>query len=416
MTITASAGPSVNTPEEIRAYLIKQGILPSPEEAKKTFWSLGKDAWKQLIDGCAHKYGPMVFDRGLHGGFREPGYLAGIEAASHFFTDNFDKPFSLDLYKAIHAHACSHFATSRPYEESGVIENSANNTYRTIQIRATYGIFDYQPIFHEMQQSMVLSDMRNTVAEAKCALDDEEARALIANLSLEVTGYYRHIASKPAADRKSLQKRAESALHEAKKLLESLSHPNIPDDPKAICSALYKKEEEFRPKIYQLAESYVEKMNKYFEIITFGLSLTLPFVQCVFRTARTFYIIYPPSTPSRQEHISQKIIDQFNWSLLRLQKKTCTALQAGAPHALRKQKYQDKVCRLIADLFAQLEWAHPWTDGQGRTDLVVLNGLLCQEGLHPAILESPYYSSGCPLDQWLTYLKAGLKKWEEVKG
>lgn len=93
MTLIVSLGPEItqpfpkeplNTPEEIKNYLIKQGILPTPEEAKSTYWSLGKDWWKQLIDGWAHKHGPLVFDMGLHGGFAEPGYLKGIEAASHF--------------------------------------------------------------------------------------------------------------------------------------------------------------------------------------------------------------------------------------------------------------------------------------------------------------------------------------------
>lgn len=402
----------LKTPEEIKAYLITQGVLPTPEEAKRIYWSLGKDWWKQLIDGWAQKYGPLVFDLGLHTGPSEPGYLKGLKTASLFFTDNFDEPFSLELYKAIHAHACSHFATSKPFEDSGVIDNLANVSYRTIKERSTYCFSHYQPLSPEMQQYSVLSDMRNTVSDAVGAIEDEQTRATIANLSLEVNGFYKRIATQPAAELETLQKNSQSAVHKAKNLLESLSFPHIPDDPKELCSVILQKESELMPKIVQQAEDYIQKMNQYFDS-TFGANLM---VECHFRTIRSFYIVYPCSTPSRQESITQRLIDIFDARLMRLQKETCRALQANAPLPQAKQAYQEKVCRLIADLFAQLEWAHPWTDGQGRTDLVVLNGLLCQAGLHPAILDDPYYSTGCPVDQWLSYLKAGLKKWEELKG
>ncbi len=399
-----------------RAYLIEQGILPSPEEAKKTYWSLGTMWWKQLIDGWAHKYGPMVFDEGLYkGSFCEPGYLEGIKAASRFFTDNFDKPFSLDLYKAIHAHACSHFATSKPYEESGVVANSANNSFRTIQESSKYDFSDYQAVPPEMRQFTLLSDMWNKVSDAQADLRNEEVRALIANLSLEVNGYYKKIAAKPPVAVKVLEKKSQSAIQEAKKLLETIAHPSIPDDPDALCSILHIKSMMILPKVQQIAEDYIKRMNRYFEIITFGLSLMEPLVQCAYWTANIFRVIYPPRSAGLQEFISKQIINNFNRNLTCLQKRTCIALRARTPVTQLKQEYQDEACKLIADLFGQLEWAHPWTDGQGRTDLITLNGLLCQEGLHPAILYHPYYSTGCPLDQWLLYLKAGLKKWEQVK-
>ncbi|MBA3239495.1 MAG: Fic family protein [Parachlamydiaceae bacterium] len=70
---------------------------------------------------------------------------------------------------------------------------------------------------------------------------------------------------------------------------------------------------------------------------------------------------------------------------------------------------------LIAQLFAELEWAHPWIDGQGRTDLILLNGLLAREGLHPCILQEPYYSSINDTNSWVTYLKEGLAKFEELE-
>ncbi len=79
------ASKKVLSPPEIKAFLINEGILPSSEEAKKVFWSLGEDWWRQIIDGKHQKHGKLVFDQGLHGGKIEPGYLKGVEDGSHFF-------------------------------------------------------------------------------------------------------------------------------------------------------------------------------------------------------------------------------------------------------------------------------------------------------------------------------------------
>src|SRR5580698_8440763 len=117
-SISLGAGPAAiapqydtpPSPEQIREHLVKMGILPTHEEAKTAFWSLGSDWWKQIIDGKYHEYGPMVFDQGLHGEEVEPGYLANIGVASHYITDHFHLPLSVKLYTKLHHLACSHFA------------------------------------------------------------------------------------------------------------------------------------------------------------------------------------------------------------------------------------------------------------------------------------------------------------------
>jgi len=73
----------------------------------------------------------------------------------------------------------------------------------------------------------------------------------------------------------------------------------------------------------------------------------------------------------------------------------------------------DQKIRWIADLFQVLEWLHPFLDGQGRTDLIVLSKELVAAGLNPPILEEPYFSTLRCLDEWVIYLKQGIERWQK---
>jgi hypothetical protein len=76
---------------------------------------------------------------------------------------------------------------------------------------------------------------------------------------------------------------------------------------------------------------------------------------------------------------------------------------------------RDEKIATIADLYQMLEWTHPFFDGQGRTDLIVLATELVKHELSPAILEEPYSSSFCSLPNWTQYLKKGIEKWEKKR-
>ena len=78
----------------------------------------------------------------------------------------------------------------------------------------------------------------------------------------------------------------------------------------------------------------------------------------------------------------------------------------------RLDSLTDQKLILIADLYQKLEWLHPFPDGQGRTDLIMLGMLLSKHGFCPAILDEPYVSSFAPLAEWVNYLKEGMKKWQ----
>ena len=51
-----------------------------------------------------------------------------------------------------------------------------------------------------------------------------------------------------------------------------------------------------------------------------------------------------------------------------------------------KSKLYIKKLKILLKLIQDLEWTHPFPDGQGRTDLVLLSKLLCDQGFHPSIL------------------------------
>ena len=70
---------------------------------------------------------------------------------------------------------------------------------------------------------------------------------------------------------------------------------------------------------------------------------------------------------------------------------------------------------LIAELFQKLELLHPFPDGQGRTDLLMLSLLLCRHGFNPPILDDPYVSSWMSTKDWVEYLKNGMKVWGEER-
>jgi hypothetical protein len=70
----------------------------------------------------------------------------------------------------------------------------------------------------------------------------------------------------------------------------------------------------------------------------------------------------------------------------------------------------------IAKLIQRLEWLHPVRDGCGRTDTALLNYLLTSYGFNPVLLEFPYDSSCKGLDQWISLVMMGMRKWREEAG
>lgn len=169
--------------------------------------------------------------------------------------------------------------------------------------------------------------------------------------------------------------------------------------------------------------SFKKKLNEHFKKIAENIGLKGQFVDCAVNGFPMCSIrYYQAGYLLNFEEITKKIINKFNSNLEDLQKNTVSSIKnsnlksSTADQLIKvKEDYQNNVVILIGQLFAELEWAHPWIDGQGRTDLISLNGLHAREGLHPCILEEPYYSTNNLENEWVEYLKEGLAKFEELK-
>ncbi|HEY5236628.1 MAG TPA: Fic family protein [Rhabdochlamydiaceae bacterium] len=405
----------LKSPDEVRTYLTKVCVLPTPEKAKETYWSLGMNNWwKQILDGNLHKHGCMVFDEGLHRGHIEPGYLKGVERASHFFADNFHQPFSLELYKEIHSRACAHFAhNTKDKTESGIIcPPSKINSFRTAGERCG-GLSICDTEFAHLEK--VKNALSGISSQLRWAQEDVENHGKV-NSDDE---YFAELLDNPMDnDLGTKQRKLNVAVLKAQKILAALSYDNIPDDPKTLCSILDNKEREIWPKLKQIGKTRVQQINDLFQEISSRLGLKTPFVYCILGGDITICISYEAESASLKfGELAETLIAEFDQNLTRLQKETCDKVQSADQEITQiKEEYQEQALFLIARLYAELEWAHPWIDGQGRTDLIALNGLLCQAGLHPCILEEPYFSTGALVPEWVDYLKAGLKKFEEVRG
>lgn len=99
--------PTYKIPELQMEKLFSDGQI---EEMRKNYSGLGKEKWRESIDGMYHKHGKWVFDRGLHNGTVEPGFIISLEKnayplISHYLGTRTTTEFFLTVHRA----ACWHF-------------------------------------------------------------------------------------------------------------------------------------------------------------------------------------------------------------------------------------------------------------------------------------------------------------------
>lgn len=103
-------GEEAKAPLEISEAKLSGSKKPSAAEAAKVYWKLGDDFWRQIIDGTFQQYGPKVFDEGLHGSVKEPGFFSSLKAGCELVSRHLTEPPTPDLYKELHRTLCSHFS------------------------------------------------------------------------------------------------------------------------------------------------------------------------------------------------------------------------------------------------------------------------------------------------------------------
>lgn len=76
----------------------------------KLYWGLGRESkWMESIDGRYHHLGKDTFDRGLHAGTVEPGFIGSMERAFNFVEQAINRKIDANWYLNLHKHTCAHF-------------------------------------------------------------------------------------------------------------------------------------------------------------------------------------------------------------------------------------------------------------------------------------------------------------------
>lgn len=110
----------------------------SREALLKLYWGLGREnKWRECIDGRYHHLGREVFDRGLHAGTVEPGFVASMEGAFGFVEQALNRKIDANWYLNLHRHTCAHFngdpsAFLMGQEKVGVFRNSDDPIHCTL--------------------------------------------------------------------------------------------------------------------------------------------------------------------------------------------------------------------------------------------------------------------------------------------
>ncbi len=387
-------GPAIAcalTPDEVRGKLVEYGVIPSAHEAREKFLALGKDWWRFIIDGRCHKYGSEVFDLGLHGGSKEPGYLEGVRKGCEVFLRDIDRDLSEELYAEIHLQACKHFKKNQG--DGTLCDGSIVHRYRENSETCSVGV-----------EQMGLSTLDQL----------QKAFSVIEHASISLIGIESSKKWDPSTwsdyDREKVEKVMKTYFPDS----------TGPVSAKDMVSKLKEDSAAAYTKLGHACHEYLEKVRLGMKAMQERLALRYGIVHIYadYNIHRvTLKVSYDDSMriPNFYKDVTVKLIQHFNDDLHALQSKTYLQIETEGVGKIEEIKtaYREAALRLIARLYAELDWAHPWIDGQGRTDLIVLNGLLTREGMHPCFLHEPYYSTFNTVEDWIVYLKAGLADYEE---
>lgn len=352
-------------------------FMSSGVSSRDVFWGLQDNWWKQIYDGRVHHYGREVFDKGLHKGPVEPGYYDSIEKASQYAASLLGTPLTLEIYKTIHSLACAHFAEVERAERN--VDDENIHKFRATHCRCSLGL---QYLINEPVNSREIY-----LRKMSFFLMNEIRSKLMINYQIDSEFLDKQELSQIAPEIRSsiLQKILDEDVD------NEYSGVNVQDVLK-----------NGNPLIENALEAIKAIENEQARIkAEYNLDKPLISIGLIDKTNPTLRIHYVYQDPSQIEKFAEKMIASYNEKMKSL---------PSDPNE-RTPEENELALRYIANLFQELEWLHPFFDGQGRTDLVLLVKLLSENGFNPAILYNPYYSSFEPLEKWITYLKKGMETW-----
>ena len=232
--------------------LFKEGEI---ETMHQNWKGLGEKKWMEIIDGDCHKHGKYVFDRGLHGGSVEPGFIISFEEnvvplVERYLGTRTTPKFFLEVHKA----ACWHFDgsmndTQLGQERIGVFRGEDDHMTCSYSLGKETTIEDWQEFlnFEPKLGKVKWTDETHTKLKASyIARSPEEIRAIMA---LMLDDFYNTIQQDGLATREKIRACAKLAkemdwLHPPrdgatrtsllilqKHLTEYVGHPAIVEDP-----------------------------------------------------------------------------------------------------------------------------------------------------------------------------------------
>lgn len=357
-------------------------MIQSSSAMSQVFFGLKENWWKQVYDGEYHRYGWEVFDKGLHGRNVEPGFYNSIKKASEYAGEQLGSPLTIECYKRIHTIACAHFpeVDRRVINvDKADIDNFRNNPCGSARNLAKE---PYHPenseeseirrinfaLLYRVQEALRLNERISTETGSKREWDAHplECRKRVMSLFMEDENYFK---------KKGFDVRR-----------------------------FFDKGNPFYESVIQSKES----VTKQLKTTQKKLKLSKPFATLRIDASNEeilVFIKYNYKDPEKIEKILHLLIDQFN-------KKMRSLPSNPNDRSIEENKF---ALGMIAELFQNLEWLHPFFDGQGRTDLVLLAKLLTEQGFNPSILYYPYFSTFEPLEKWIAYLEKGIEAWKKER-
>jgi hypothetical protein len=364
-------------------------------EAEKVFWKLGDQFWKQIIDFDCHKYGHEVFDKGLHGGSIEPGFYNSLVEGCQFATEHLTEQPTVRFYQDLNIRLCQHF---KKLPQNGVqMEASEAGTFRE-----TYSSSTFNTNQKEFYQKVNVED---------CLFGKfEEFEKMIGEMELSWEGKGKKLID----------------IYIKRPFFEIIDNPNFSKEEKSWAREqmniwVNKPKEEFlegiKIKTLQACANldavenvYKEKLNeinRFINNVYSEIHEKVPTYITYVNSGR-WTVQYSQIKPEDNERITGKLFDRYNEKINQINDQLDKAVNLEEITHLKDQKLNQ-----IAELYQLLEWLHPFPDGQGRTDLVLLAKLLTDQGFTPAILETPYLSSTETPSLWKESLKEGIQRFAE---
>lgn len=366
---------NLNTSSEVnRTALQEINLVPSKEQAHKTFWSLGNEFWMQIIDGKYHQHGPMVFDDSLHQGFKEPGFFNSLKNGCEFASQHLTEKLSMQFYKDLHKILCSHF--------KGKENNTNMHADETGSFRDDFAVckIDLEVLNDEARENYLIMQLYKMCFEENAP--DEEYSS---TLGVYIKKYQKFHTCAPEW--------VEKKLHYWKNqtgISETLQKE-------------YQKSKILVEEYQKIWGSKINELNSNLSNVCHTMSIdNIASFRIINNT--TLYVDYAKLGPEKHDQIVQVLFDNYNNKINKINS------NAQKSH-LKTQSVNEKI-EAIANLFQMLEWLHPFQDGQGRTDLVLQAKLLCEVGANPAILNEPFISTYSLLPEWKEYLLSGIENWK----